>query len=86
MKHLTAVLAGTAAVMAAAGLALSVYNYLSDRSGWELYDDEDVTLDDEPEEFEGAEEPAEEAEEEAEEPAEEPFPEEPEAPAEETEE
>jgi|GEM_PF-2884182 len=41
MKHLTAILAGTAVVMAAAGLALSVYNYLSDRSEWEICDDED---------------------------------------------
>ena len=39
MKHLTAILAGTAVVVAAAGLALSVYNYLNDKSEWELYDD-----------------------------------------------
>ncbi len=39
MKHLTAILAGTAVVVATAGLALSVYNYLNDKSEWELYDD-----------------------------------------------
>ena len=59
MKHLTAILAGTAVVMATAGLALSVYNYLSDKSEWELYDDcsfdDDTCACDEP-----AEKPAEE--------------------------
>jgi len=40
MKHLTSLLAGAAFVMAAAGLALSVKNYLESEDEWELYDDD----------------------------------------------
>ena len=67
MKHLTSLLAGAAFVMAAAGLALSVRNYLSEQDEWELYDDECGCEDDlcgedvygcEPEQEEAPEEPA----------------------------
>jgi len=39
MKHLTSLVAGAAFVMAAAGLALAVRNYLEEEEEWELFDD-----------------------------------------------
>ena len=63
MKHLTSLLAGAAFVMAAAGLALSVRNYLSEQDEWELFDDECDEGDDlcfEPEEAAADEAPEEE--------------------------
>ena len=40
MKRFTAVLAGAAFVMAAAGLAVSVYEYLNNKREWECFDEE----------------------------------------------
>ena len=47
MKRFTSVLAGAAFVMAAAGLAVSVYQYLTDKREWEMFDDECDCGDDE---------------------------------------
>ena len=40
MKRFTSILAGAAFVMAAAGLAVSVYQYLTEKREWEMFDDE----------------------------------------------
>ena len=47
MKRFTSVLAGAAFIMAAAGLAVSVYQYLSDKREWEMFEDECDCDDDE---------------------------------------